>query len=529
MIRLFLLLAASLPLLADDDVRPDLLRLTNGELEGHFAGLDAKGVLRWEREDGIAPMEFKTTKVRQIVLRGGHPVDAGKDAAHIELVNGDRLPGQIASLDGDHFTIDTPMAGQLVIPRDAVVTAAPNPFGGRLIYAGPFSEEGWEVYKPADDLPEPKKEEEADEDAEADDEDPPANEPEPSWIHRGSKWYFTSGREALRSAIGMPDQAILRFGLDWRNRPPIAIAFHADFKPPVYPPPEEDEEDEEGEEGEEGDEEDLVNLQDQREWESRRRTSQHLADHFGSAYVLILRSSYAQLQKCGFNKDGEPFVKQIRSSSTNIRFDDTGTANFEIRCDRKKGSIALFVNGEFSMQWDVEPGLKDDEDDEEVYGGPGDGVGFQMLGSDSPVRISDIVVAEWNGMPDSARSLKSDEFDIILLTNGTDRFSGKVKSIRDGKLTLEGRYAPLDIPIEEIAEIHLAMNGQQEHKDTSDRQARVHFQPIGRLSGIAGVTTSERMEIQSPLLDKIGIDLTSAVILEFQSGSSFLNYWDEEL
>lgn len=526
MIRLSLLLAATLPLLADDQVKPDLLRLTNGELEGHFGGLDANGVLRWERDDGIAPMEFKTDKVRQIVLRGGHPIDAGKDASHLELVNGDRIPAHVVSLEDDTFTVDTPMAGRLIVSRDAVVRVAPNPFGGRLIYAGPFSEDGWQVYSPADDFPDFKEEKEKDDEKDNEDEEKkedkaPEKEEEPSWNHRGSKWYFSSGRNALRSAIGMPDQAILRFELEWRNRPPIAIAFHADFEKPVYPPPEEDEE---------LNEEEQKKLDEQRD--TRRRTSQHLADHFGNAYVLTLRSSYAQLQQCGFNKDGEPFVNQIRSSSTNIRFDDTGVAVFELRCDRKKGSVSLFVNDEFSMQWDLKPGVQadnDDEDIEDTYGGRGDGVGFQMLGSDTPVRISDIIVAEWNGMPDSARSLRSEEHDVVLLTNGTDRFSGKVNSIKDGKLTLESRYAPLDIPLEEIAEIHLAGNGHRELEDSADRKTRVHFQPIGRISGVAGVTSDEKMNLNSPLLQKMSLDLTSAVILEFQSGSSFLNYWDEEL
>ena len=524
MIRLSLLLAATLPLLADEQIHPDLLRLTNGELEGHFGGLDAKGILRWEREDGIAPMEFKTDKVRQVVLRGGQPVDAGKDAAHLELVNGDRLPANIVSLDDENFTLDTPMAGELIVPRDAVVSASPNPFGGRLIYAGPFSTDGWEVYGPDDDFPDFKEEKDDDEEEEEDEE--PKKQSEPSWNQLGSKWYYSSGRDALRSKIGMPDQAILRFDLEWRSRPPIAIAFHADFAKPVYPPLEEDDD------GEKLSEEEKEKIQEQRE--TRRRTSQHLADYFGNAYVLTLRSSYAQLQQCGFDKSGEPFINQIRSSSTNIRFEDTGTATFELRCDREKGGIALFVNGEFSMQWDIERDLDDGDEEEDgekkhFYGAPGDGVGFQMLGGDSPIRLSDIIVAEWNGMPDSARSLRSEDFDVVLLTNGTDRFSGKVDRITDGKLTLEGRYAPLEIPLEEIAEIHLAKKGQRVIEESDTRQARVHFQPIGRLSGVAGITTSETMDLRSPLLNDMKIDLTSAVILEFQSGSSFLNFWDEEL
>lgn len=519
MIRPLLLLAISLPVLADGEKLPDLLRLTNGELEGQFGGLDANGVLRWEREDGIAPMEFKTDKVRQIVLQGGHPVDPGKDAAHLELINGDRLPAHIVSLDGEHFTLDTPMAGELLLDRDSVLSAAPNPFGGKLIYAGPFAADGWKSYRPSQDFPEPPEPpDDEDQASETETIDKKSLENTSSWKHRGSKWYFTGGRDALRSSLGMPDQAILRFSLEWRNRPPVAIAFHADFAAPVYPPPAD---------GEELTDEELKTLQEQRD--ERRRNSQHLADYFGNAYVLTLRSSYAQLQECGFDDKGEPFINQVRSSSTNIRFDDTGTADFEIRCNRKSGEISLFVNKEFAMQWETESEFDDQKNADTGYGAPGDGVGFQMLGSDTPVRISDIIVAEWNGMPDSARSLQSDESDIVLLTNGTDRFSGKVSSIKDGKLTLVGRYASLDIPLNEIAEIHFARNGLKQLEESRERLARVHFQPIGRLSGVAGVTSAKDMILDSRLLQKIKLDLTSAVVIDFQSGSSFLNYWDEEL
>jgi len=509
MTRPLLALALLLPASAADTPRADLLRLSNGELEGEFAGLDADGTLRWEREDGIRPLEFKTDKVRQIVLRGGTPLQPGRNASHVTLVNGDRIPAVVTGLDADTMTLETGMAGNLIVPRDAVVSVAPNPFGGRLVYAGPFSTDGWELFMPTFEV--------EDEDAEEEPEKEQEEEREPSWRHIGSKWYYAGGDECLRLDAGMPDRSILRFKLEWRSRPPIAIAFHADFAEPPAPEAED--------EGDEDEKEVVVRRV--------RRPSQNYAENFGSAYVLNLRSSYATLHHCGFNEEGEPFIDQIRSSATNLRIDDTGEAIFEIRCDRTKGTIAFHVNGEFAMHWDVDTRIGDDkgegDDPQSIYAARGGGIGFQMSGNSNPVRISDIVVAEWNGMPDSARSLESDESDVILLTNGTDRFSGTVDTIANGVLELDGRYARLQVPVEEIAEVHFARQALRQSEASAGREVRVHFQPLGRLSGAPGTADDSRLRLRSPLLGELEVDLAPAVILEFQSGNSFLNYWDEDL
>ncbi|BCX49730.1 hypothetical protein HAHE_36380 [Haloferula helveola] len=507
MIRHLPLIAALIGTVAADDAPADLLRLTNGELEGRFGGINRDGVLRWDRDDGIAPMEFRTDKVRQIVLRGGSSLKPGKDTSHLLLLNGDRLPAKVVSLDDETITLDTEVAGSMVVPRDAIKSLAPNPFGGKLLYAGPFQADEWKITGLEED------EEKPDEEAKEDDAEKPEEKPEkpaaekkdPGWRHVGSKWYHTSGSNALLLDPSLPDRSVFRFHLEWRSRPPISIAFHADFKEPKV---EED-----------------VDVKGNRQ--VVRHSSSSFVDSFGNALVLTLRSSYAQLYRCGYDADGEAFNDQVRSSSTTVRVDDSGEADFELRTDRTKGTVSLFVNGEYSLQWQLDPVDPDNPDNNSIPAGGG--IGFQILDDDSPVRISDVIVAEWNGMPDSARSLESDDFDVVLLTNGTDRFSGKVRSIRDGSLTLEGQYAELTIPMEEIAEVHFARSALRETEESADREIRVHFQPLGRLSGIPGVTAGGSMKLRSPLIGELAVDLDSAVILEFQSGNRFLNYWDEDL
>ncbi|MBK1827938.1 hypothetical protein [Haloferula rosea] len=514
MIRTLSTLTLACCIAASGKEKPDdLLRLADGELAGHFGGITPDGIVLWNRDDGIDTMEFKQDNIRQIVLRGGGTLEASADTSHIKLNNGDRLPARIVAMDDESLTLETPMAGEVVIPRSAVTSMHPNPFGGRLLYAGPFSDDGWEIRSPlppeeADDgLDDDEKKAEPDEAAEGDDKE---EEKPKSWRHVGAKWYFTGGDDVIRRDVGLTASSLVRFNFEWRSRPPIAIALNADFA--ERPEPEEDEDAEADKDGEE--------QKKVRRVPSRSDYSQY----FGNALVLTLRSSYAQLLRCGYDEEGNPFSDQIRPSSSSVRFADTGSAEFEIRSNREAGTIALHVNGEFAIQWNLKENLADDAKPLP----DGGGIGFTLMGSDTPVRISDIVAAEWNGMPDSARSFESEEFDTILLTNGTDRFSGEVKSISDGKLQIEGRYAELEIPLEEVAQLRFA-GATEEEDETQDQGLRIHFQPLGQITGKAGRAENGVMRLNSPLLGDVQVDLSSAVLLEFKSGHGFLNYWDEDL
>ena len=112
------------------------------------------------------------------------------------------------------------------------------------------------------------------------------------------------------------------------------------------------------------------------------------------------------------------------------------------------------MNDEFVTQWS-ESDLVDRKG--ESFGGKGSGFGFLVQGGDSPVRISDIVISEWNGMPDSARSLQVDDQDVVLMANGTDRYAGRVGELdADGKLRFEGKHGSFRFPLEEVAEIRFA-------------------------------------------------------------------------
>ena len=265
--------------LAAQEEAADHLRFTNGDqLQGHFAGIDANGKISWERPDIAKPIELQREKVRQIVLRGARALSPMSDPCHVTLINGDRIPGKVVAADENEFTLETTAAGVLTLPRDTVASIAPNPFGGRLLYAGPFDEKGWNIVRAesagadGDDpfagtlpgLPR-KKQEKIDPDA-------------PSWAHAGTAWYSRSGMDAITYDAGMPDRSILRFKLGWRSRPSISVAFHADLDKPA-PAEKEEAEDHRGSFG----------------------GPAHFARLFGSAYVLGFNPGYVRLQRTWFD------------------------------------------------------------------------------------------------------------------------------------------------------------------------------------------------------------------------------------
>jgi hypothetical protein len=463
----------------------DLLRFTNADqLNGHFAGVKAGPLVLWQRDDVSAPVEFKTGQIRQIVLSKGRAAKMLPSPSSIDLVNGDRIPGTLTAIDEHQLTLDTPFAGPLTLPRNLIAMIAPNPIGGRVLYTGPFSAEGWQVA--GTEQPGAASEEKS-----VSAVSKPAKDT-PGWSYVGGAWYNRFPASVLKRDVEMPDRSIVRFQLAWKNRIALALAFHADFKD--------------------------LEKQDENPEQSKRLDvgTQSYPKHFGRAYVLNLYQNYVVLYRSGYDPDGKPIVERLQSGGTNIRLPETGEARVELRCNRSTGEISLYLNDEFATQWT--------EASESGYAAPGGGIGFISAGG--PVRVSEITVAQWNGMPDSARSMQTDDQDVILLANGTDRFAGEITGLKDGKLTAKSRYGDFQFPLTDVAEIRIARNKLAKPGEPTQASTRIRFQPLGSISGTVDSGTADRLRFVSPLAGKLDIDLDYAAMLDFKNSTSIVDEWD---
>ena len=502
---------------------PDLLRFTNGDqLHGTFLGIKTGPRAVWQRDDVAAPVDFTTTQIRQIVMHGGRPVKPLAALSHLGLVSGDRLPGAITGLDAATITLDTPYAGVLRIPRQQVALLAPNPLGGRVYYHGPFIEDEWKMRHAGypDGLPDVEPADKADKDKAINDNageeedgqavNGKARDTQPGhWLFSGSAWYWKSqhGGTALVRETGMPDRAILRFNLAWKNRLCVAIAFHADFAQPKL--------------------REHAGVQGGKQRGFIPGDAADLPRLFGNSYVLQMYSNYMMLFRTAVNEEGAPSMDPIKLNNNNLRLLEAGEAKVEIRSNRRNGSIALFVNDEFVAQWSENEGGGNDG---AGFAGKGAGFGFVVQGDDSPTRISDVCVAEWNGMPDSARSLQVDDQDVVLMANGTDRYAGRVGNLDDhGKLVFEGKHGRFHLPLDEVAEIRFARDRLAAAPADVADSVCVRFSPLGAVSGqpLAG-HGGTTLGILSPSIGELTLALDCAVMLEFNASKQIIDDWNAE-
>ncbi|KAB2641978.1 MAG: hypothetical protein DVB26_04160 [Verrucomicrobia bacterium] len=514
----------------------DLLRFVNGDqLHGTFQGIKPGALVLWQRSDLTAPGEFKSAEIQKIILRAGRPAKSNESLAHVALVNGDRIPGTLVALDDDMLSVDTSFAGVMRLPRKLVGMVAPMPLGGRVLYHGPYSEDGWlmtntefpdgipaptadddedKAAKPAADDANAAAEDAGDGEAQGKAKDPPKTAI-PRWDFSGAAWYWNQkhGATALTRKSGMTDRSLLRFNLAWRNRLMVYLAFHADGKRPPKP-------------AKDGD---AANAKAGAQAEARGMQAGFeprdlsLPQLFGNSYVLQINTGFVMLLRCGFDDKGNPTMERIQVNNPGIRLQETGSATFELRCDRLKGTILLFIDGEFAMQW-AEPGLTEAGG----YAGKGSGFGFLTQMDNSPLRLSDVVIAEWNGMPDSARSMQVDAQDIVLLTNGSDRFSGHVSGFQNGKLLLHSKFGNFAFPLADIAEVRFAADSLTKPAEPTPEHIIVRLDPIGNITGTPVSGDASSLKLLTPYAGSININLDSAVILDFQPSNNFLDAWDPQ-
>ena len=490
-------------------VPEDMLRFQNGDsLHGSFMGL-REGILRWKHSEAREHIDLKTDKLRRLTFQGGRSRKNLRSPSYVRLLDGGRIPGTLTSLDAETLIMETEFAGSVSIPRAFISQISPRPHGGLIHYMGPFGADEWNVVEP----PEPEEVEKEPEDNPdgKPEEEPEAGEKEEEpeelpWVFSGGA-YYSNSQLPIAVDTKSPDQVRIRFTLAWRNRLNAAIAFHATLKQPEKAAAD-DEADKEA---------------DEKPPPAGKRPpsgSSGFAYTYGHSYVLTIYSNYAQVYRCDFNEDGEADMDRLSNSSANLRLDETGEGEFELRCDRLAGTIALFANGRFVSQWE----------DRRGYVGSGSFLAFASQSAQARLRISDVAVTAWNGMIDSAQSMETEDRDVLLLTNGTDRFSGEVIALSDGKFQVSGTYAEMTVPQDEVQEIRFAKSRQTgEDEDEASRQSvRLLLQPYGRITVRPVEANSGRLRGHHPALGELTLDLDYAGLMEFAFGPSVLDSWDDD-
>jgi hypothetical protein len=194
-----------------------------------------KMALLWERKDIDRPIKFSIPAIRQVVFKGSSGVVMEKETSFITLASGDRIPGEIVSLDENSLVIKSSIVGDVKIPRKHIKSLSPNPFDGELFYSGPYNSNGWII------LDYRKAEKKDQTEAEATKADKPKTEvteeknKSSAWIHSGASFYSLDNRALVYPDANMPDIGRLKFKAEWKGRLNLTLALHSDFTR-VLPP-----------------------------------------------------------------------------------------------------------------------------------------------------------------------------------------------------------------------------------------------------------------------------------------------------
>lgn len=492
----------------------DILRFTNGDqLHGKYQGIGNGNVILWTRPDLDAQLSLKSENVRHIILRGAVPAADPSSYAFVTLLNGDQIPGEVLSCDEKITRIRSSVVGEIDLPSENISAIHPNPFGGKIQYAGPFSNDGWEVYRPEDRDPKARAKKQEAKPAEEEDQKkdvkPEEKKEEFSWQHSGSSWYHVKGMHVLARKNCLGESTLMRFRLSWRERLNVNIALNADFATP--PEPKKEEQDDGKKAG-------AAARQPMMFFNGM--PSNHTLS-FGNALVLSIYQTYFSLTRCGYDGNGQVVNQRMLQTQTGVQLPESGEATIEVRCNRAKGLLMLFVNGQYAAQWEDIESLKPatEKDDEAAIAPLGHGFAIQC---NNPLRLSEFVISEWSGIKDSAYSLSHETRDIILLSNGTDRYSGEITAIKENKAYFKNSYSELEIPLTEISEIVFAKKPQAESKEPAEDTITARFYPTGKISGQPQASESGKLKLTHPLARQLEVRLENAVSLEFSDDNPFL-------
>lgn len=541
-----------------DPAGDDLILFDNGDvMHGIFGGIQ-DGLL-WERNDIDRPIKFSIPAIRQVVFKGSSGVVMEKETSFITLVSGDRIPGEIVSLDDKSLVIKSSVVGDVTIPREHLESLSPNPFDGELFYSGPYNSNGWVIldYRKTEkkDETETKETKEKNPKKEIIEETDKDEKESSAWIHSGASFYSLDNRALVYPDANMPDIGRLKFKAEWKGRLNLLLALHSDFTRVLPPEKKEEPKAELAEKAEDGvkpegegevkpeekegpeelnpaplRKEKLVDLRKSNGFQNIAwidRSKRTHADMFGTGYTMTLYSSYPNLSRNYFSETGIARTQRMASVRSNISLSDGGNAEIEIRYNRKEAIMILFINGNYAAQWN------------DLGEFPGDGTGFGIVNNttNARVRISEVMITSWNGMTDSANSMVHPDRDLVLLGNGTDRFSGQIIGIEDGVAHLKSAYMNAKIPVKDLSKIVLKESSSTdlEADDLSgdltweETPITVVYKPFGKIK-LNPISAKNNLLIgNSPFLGKITVDLSSAAMLRFIEGSPDLSDWFDDL
>ena len=465
---LCVLVASSFYVNADDD----LINFQNDDtLHGKFIGFTTSGKIIWKNISAENNIAFDTKDLRKVVMNKGEITTPFTHTSYVTLKNLDTIPGKVISLKDDELTLSSDFAGNIKIPKDQILNININPLGNKIIYRGPFSEdEQWELKYPANRKTNSLTEEEQE---------------KIPWKIKSFSLHHKGEASSILKKTEFPDQFRITFNSYSSQSYYPTLTVMADLIVPEF--------DKENE---------ILN-------KNRNRYRTSVANYLGSSLVIRLHPSSPSLTEHGFKEDGTLLQSNISNMVRGISTRNIEPKTFyDLRVDKKTGIILLYANKRNVGQWQTNSFT---EKLKETYFG----YNMQYNSANAKSVISDIVVTKWNGIQDSAISLENESRDIVMLNNGTDRYSGKLTAINESTIDLKTAYAELEIPHDQISSINISRKKSEDAELRQKTDVAIRFYGTGKITGQLSKAEDNFIFLNSKILGKIKIEAEFINSIEF--------------
>lgn len=283
-----------------------------------------------------------------------------------------------------------------------------------------------------------------------------------SWTIDGGE-FVADGMGSLSMDAGLTEKFIIKFSFSWDNYPSFQFCFA------------------------------------EPDGGSGGRVDRYLLQFAGSGFGI-----YRESPKKGTNV---PIVFLSRSSD---RLRDN-RMDIEIRMDRSRGQLHLYINGELEGRYtDPVPGIPE-------------GKGISMISKaprESRQRIGNIEILEWDDRGDRHRTEdRGDGKSDSLIGRFGERLGGKLAGIRvDGDTAIyqfksDFQKEPLELPEEEVSTVFLGGAAEGKKNDTSVGYV-LSLRGGGKMSVSSCVFGTGKVTVAHPLLGSLDIAREGITSLE---------------
>ncbi len=456
----------------------DFINFENDDtLHGSFQGLTTSGKIIWKSPQANNNIAFSTDELRQIVFNNGELKKPFTHTSYITLTNLDVIPGNIAKMDEGFVTVKTDFAGEIKIPNDQISNITFQPLGDKILYRGPYSEEGWTATPFQSTKTDDKKS----------DEEKKQTKKE-GWTFNSFTWKHTGTPSLLMSNLKLPDKFRFTFDMDSQSNSYINLVVLADMNPPKE---------------EEAKDEKAPKVK-------RTNSASVIANAIGTGLSFRMTTSSASLLFYGFDKEGVAYTKTLTNLIQHRSYQPNYTQKnfYDVRVDKANNSVLFYKSKVLIGQWDIS-NIADEL--------KGDKLGYyvQYNNSKKVNKFTDMTLSSWSGVIDPAITLENDNRDIVMLANGTDRFSGKTIGIKENILDLKGPFAELAIPTDQIQTLSFAKKNQAEPVTPSSGDVAIRFYGSGKITGALSKGPDGSFYLENPTLGKLKISFDYITSIQF--------------